>query len=160
MASVASEKVLTESDLKSDQSRLLIWSGGSDRLRPLLSAGELSHCGLDGTHRRRTKSPAQGQEDGAKKKRDHKTRYPGVPVLVYERGAERAPAALRLNSFHSTKAMVIRGHGYLSFVAGGGFNTGDRVEVWAFRRPNDQHLCFVVAKRDDDRLVAAINPQE
>ncbi|PUZ36661.1 hypothetical protein GQ55_9G056000 [Panicum hallii var. hallii] len=154
------EKVLTESDLKSDQSRLLIWSGGSDRLRPLLSAGELTHCGLDSTHRRRTKSPAQGQEvDGAKKKRDDKTRYPGVPVLVYERAAERAPAALRLNSFLSTKAMVINGHGYGSFVAGSGFKKGDRVEVWAFRRPNDQHLCFVVAKRDDDRL-AAINPQE
>ena len=145
--------------MKPDQSRRLIWSGAFERLRPLLSAGELTHCGLDGTHRRRSKSPAQGQ-DGAKKKRDDKTRYPGVPVLVYERGAERAPAALRLNSLHSTMAMVINGHGYGSFVAGSSFKKSDRVEVWAFRRPQDQHLCFVVAKREDDRLAAAINPQE
>ena len=81
-------------------------------------------------------------------------------MLVYERGAERAPAALRLNSFRSTMAMVINGHGYGSFVAGSGFNKGDRVEVWAFRRPQDQHLCFVVAKRDDHRLAAAANPRE
>jgi hypothetical protein len=155
------EKVLTQSDLKSNQSRLFIVTGGSERLRPLLSDGELRHCGLDDTNRRRVSpSPSQGQEDGAKKKkRSDKTSYQGVPVLVYERGAEREAAALRLNSFWSTKAVVINGNGFARFVAGTGFEKGDLVEFWAFRRPHDQRLCFVVAKWDGHRR-AAINRQE
>ncbi|RLN17286.1 zinc finger A20 and AN1 domain-containing stress-associated protein 7-like [Panicum miliaceum] len=69
-----------------------------------------------------------------------------------------AASALRLNSFRSTKAMVINGHGYGRFVAASSFKKDDRVEVWAFRRPHEQHLCFVVAKLDGDRR-AAINSQ-
>uniref|UniRef100_K4ALG2 Uncharacterized protein n=1 Tax=Setaria italica TaxID=4555 RepID=K4ALG2_SETIT len=138
------EKVLTQSDLKSNKSRIFILSSGSDRLRPLLSAGELRSCGLHGSSRRRDR-PAQGQDGAKKKKREDKTRHPGVLVLVYERGAEREAAALRLNSFWSTRAVVINGHGFGRFVAGSGFRKGDRVEFWAFRRPQDQHLCFVVA---------------
>ncbi|CAL4944793.1 unnamed protein product [Urochloa decumbens] len=121
---------------------------------------KLTRCGLDddGARRRRRQerraaAPAPGQgQDGAEKKKREKTRFPGVPVLVYERGAEAeraAPAALRLNSFRSSMGIVINGLGYKRFVAGSGFRKGDRVEVWAFRRPHDQHLCFVIAKRDD-----------
>ncbi|CAN6297509.1 unnamed protein product [Urochloa humidicola] len=151
------EKVLTGSDLQSDQSRLLFCSFGSRRLCPFLSAVELTRCGLDadGVRRRRqgrraAVAPVQGQ-DGAKKKKRKKTRFPGVPVLVYEHGAERAePAALKLNSFRSSMGIVINGQGYKRFVASSGFRKGDRVEVWAFRRPHDQHLCFVIAKLDDD----------
>ncbi|CAN6322348.1 unnamed protein product [Urochloa humidicola] len=148
------EKVLTGSDLQSDQSRLLFCSAGSGRLRPFLSSGELTRCGLDGGARRRQgrrAAPGQGEDGAGKKKRKKKTRFPGVPVLVYERGAERAaPAALRLNSFRSSMGVVINGLGYKRFVAGSGFRKGDRVEVWAFRRPRDQHPCFVIAKGDDD----------
>ncbi|CAL4936388.1 unnamed protein product [Urochloa decumbens] len=157
------EKVLTGSDLQSDQSRLLFCSAGSACLRPFLSAVELTLCGLDedGARRRRRQerrtaapAPGQGQDGAEKKKKREKTRFPGVPVLVYERGAERA--ALRLNSFRSSMGIVINGLGYKRFVAGSGFRKGDRVEVWAFRRPHDQHLCFVIAKRDDAADQAAM----
>ncbi|CAL4927752.1 unnamed protein product [Urochloa decumbens] len=155
------EKVLTGSDLQSDQSRLLFCSAGSARLRSFLSAAELTRCGLDDDGARRrlrqerraaAPAPGQGQDGAEKKKKREKTRFPGVPVLVYERGPEAelaAPAALRLNSFRSSMGIVINGLGYKRFVAGSGFRKGDRVEVWAFRRPHDQHLCFVIAKRDD-----------
>ncbi|CAN6281029.1 unnamed protein product [Urochloa humidicola] len=143
------EKVLTGSDLQSDQSRLLFCSTGSRRLRPFLSDIELTRCGLDADSalrrrpgRRPAAPPVQAGQDGAKKKKKRrKTRFPGVPVLVYEHGAERAaPAALKLNSFRSSMGIVINGQGYKRFIAGCGFRKGDRVEVWAFRRPHDQHL--------------------
>ncbi|KAK3145843.1 hypothetical protein QOZ80_3BG0258260 [Eleusine coracana subsp. coracana] len=151
------DKVLTNSDLNPVQNRLLVTSTGSTRLRAVLTCDEVEACGLaagSDDHHRRDRAVARGE-----KKRAAQRKNPGVPVLVHDRDAGRGPTMLRLTTFHSTTAMVINGAGYRDVVEANGFVTGDCVEVWAFRRPRDQQLCLVVARRDDDRR-PAINRQE
>jgi hypothetical protein len=141
------DKVLQRSDLHPTQNRLLLRCAGFNRLRALLSTTELEACGLDGPTGSR-KRPAPATHGGKMtKRRAAATSYLGVPVLVHGRDMVRAPAKLRLTTFHSSAALVVNGRGYnREIVAVGGFKTGDVIEVWAFRRPRDRHLCLVVAK--------------
>jgi hypothetical protein len=144
------DKVLQRSDLHPTQNRLLLRCAGFNRLRALLSVTELDACGIDGPTGSR-KRPARVTHGGkTTKRRAASTSYPGVPVLVHGRNMARAAVKLRLTTFHSSAALVINGRGYnKEIVAGSGFETGDVIEVWAFRRPRDRHLCLVVAKRSE-----------
>ncbi|TVU44665.1 hypothetical protein EJB05_04113, partial [Eragrostis curvula] len=156
------DKLLQDSDLKASQNRFLIPFAASHRLRVFLSAAELEGCGDDSSGGRRPRPAAAARTPHARdngKKRAAQIKYPGVPVLVHQRDVEREPTPLKLNTFHSTTTMVINGAGYRDIVKGSGFEKRDRVEVWAFRRPQDQKLCLVVAKRDVNRW-PAINQQE
>uniref|UniRef100_A0A0E0KK19 TF-B3 domain-containing protein n=1 Tax=Oryza punctata TaxID=4537 RepID=A0A0E0KK19_ORYPU len=96
--------------------------------------------------RRRRKKAAAAARDGGEKRREEATRYEGVPVTVYLPGGGGLVCELKLSKFDGTKATVINGGGYAKFMANGGLVRGDHVEVLAFRRPPNHHLCFVIAK--------------
>ncbi|PNT78002.1 hypothetical protein BRADI_1g71850v3 [Brachypodium distachyon] len=138
------EKAVTLTDLDSHQNRFRLPSDAVIRnLRPLLSPLELAAANLQhDDHVPRPRPPkkqlvleAPGDQDqeapqGKKKKRKGK-KHGGLPVLVVD--SNRGIRELQMSRWESSRGIIIKGEGYMSFLANSSFKVDDVVEIWAFK---------------------------
>ncbi|KQK09171.1 hypothetical protein BRADI_2g46440v3 [Brachypodium distachyon] len=143
------EKAVTVTDLDRHQNRFRLPSDGVMRnLRPVLTPLELACANLLHEEAPRPRPPKQHQQqqpqlldnpDNApaageirEKKRKRKgKKHGGLPVLVVDLIA--GIRELQLSRWDSSGGTIIKGEGYLDFIAQCSFTVDDVVEVWAFK---------------------------
>jgi hypothetical protein len=169
------EKAVTRTDLDGQQNRFRIPTEGVLRhLRPILLGEELDAANIPRVgaleapkapkkKKKKTRQPPTTEEElllqqGKKvEKRTKKkgVKHGGLPVHLWN--VDAGCIELRLTRWKSSRAIVIKGGGYLNFITRCGFEKNDVVEVWAFKQREfryfgvrflqERPLCVVLAKK-------------
>ncbi|PNT74637.1 hypothetical protein BRADI_1g19090v3 [Brachypodium distachyon] len=132
------EKTVTATDLDPHQNRFRLPTDGVLRnLRPILSPIELAAANLLHDEAPRPRPPRQlvvpedQNQEGMRKKKRKGKKHGGLPVLVV--GYDAGIRELQMSRWESSRGVIIKGEGYLGFIADCSFKVGDAVEIWAFR---------------------------
>ncbi|KAB8108027.1 hypothetical protein EE612_043293 [Oryza sativa] len=132
------EKTVTRTDLDSHQNRFRLACGGVGRsLIPMLTRREAIAASFlrkeEDEAQAAGLTPPQPEENNRRKKKKKKGRsHGGLPVtLVHLRGGMKR---LLLTRWDSSGAAIIKGEGYLDFIARCGIKEKDVVHVWAFKQ--------------------------
>jgi hypothetical protein len=133
-----SEKLVTNTDMDTQQNRFRIPHGGVERLRAILTPAELDAANLlhdmapRPRHKPKQQQPADAAEAGEKVKEPKKKGkvHGGLSVKLVDLAA--GAKQLELSRWDSSGATILKGGGYLDFIRRCSFREHDVVDIWVF----------------------------
>lgn len=146
------EKTIQKSDVDKQQNRLLIPTNFVElNILPMMREDEKTAANLSTYLLKKCKLLAKElkiEYDGSahsntRKKKKDGIDHDGLPVLIYNAAGWRFSSTLVRRDTNST---VLRGKEWLCFAQFNNFVVNDTVEMWAFRRVEDEKFCFLLTK--------------